>query len=225
MIDLYVSYTSNAQRASIAVLEAELPHTLHHVSIAEGEHRAPEFLAVNPNGQLPAMVDRDGPGGEPLTLTQSVGIAWYLAEKGGVLIPDDPAQRAQAMEWSLFMATDAYPPFAMQYYVRWAGLEDAEPMTELLDGMMARRFGRMDAHLADNRFLLGDDYSIADLVAYPMTHMAAAGFEPIAGLAHIGRWLDEVATRPAVAEAMSWFTEVAPKLDTAPNAARMRPGD
>ena len=216
MIDLYTSYTSNAQRASIAMLESGLDYTIHPVDIYKGETRSPGYLAINPNGTLPAIVDHDGPDGESLTLTQSVNIVWYLAEKSGRLLPHDERSRVLAHEWCLFMATDVYPPFASQYYLRWAGLPDPEPAAATFYSLMTERFHRLDRHLATTPFVVGDDFTVVDVVAYPMCEMAARAFPEIGDLKHVNRWREAVSARPSVIEAMSWFVELAPTLESAP---------
>ena len=217
MIELYTSYTSNAQRASIAVLESGLDHIIRPIDIYKGETRSPSYLSINRNGTLPALVDHDGPDGASLTLTQSVNIVWYLAEKSGCLLPSDDRSRALAQDWSLFMATDVYPPFASQYYLRWARLPDPEPAAATFHALMVERFSRLDRHLEDSLFVAGDDFTVADVIAYPMSAMAAHDFPAVAALEHVKRWRETVSVRPAVAEAMSWFVETAPTLDSAPS--------
>ena len=94
MIDLYAAGTSNGMRARIALEECGLPYKLNFVDLAKGEHKTPQFLAMNPNGQIPVIVDHEGPGGKPLTLSQSTAILLYCAEKSGKFLPKDPAARA-----------------------------------------------------------------------------------------------------------------------------------
>jgi glutathione S-transferase len=93
MIDLYAAGTSNGMRARIALEECGLAYTFHPIALDKGEHKTPQFLAMNPNGQIPVIVDRDGPGGKPLTLSQSTAILMYCAEKSGKFMPKDPAAR------------------------------------------------------------------------------------------------------------------------------------
>ena len=94
MIDLYAAGTSNGMRARIALEECGLPYTLNFIDLAKGENKTPQFLAMNPNGQIPVIVDHDGPGGKPVTLSQSTAILLYCAEKSGKFLPKDPAARA-----------------------------------------------------------------------------------------------------------------------------------
>ena len=106
MIDLYSAGTANGFRASVTLEEAGLPFHLHKVDLAKGEHRSAEFLKRNPAGLIPVIVDQDGPGGKPLTLSQSGAIILYVAEKTGKFLPEDPARRAVAMQWFMQGATD-----------------------------------------------------------------------------------------------------------------------
>ncbi|MBT5432028.1 MAG: glutathione S-transferase family protein [Alphaproteobacteria bacterium] len=217
MIDLYTSYTTNAQRASIALLESGLPYRLHHIDLYKGEHKTPEFLAINPNGTLPAMTDRDGLEGKPLTLTQSAGIAWYLAEKSGRLLPKGPRALALAQDWNLFLATDIYPPFASQYYLRWSDLPDPEPAAAMFETRMRNAFGQLDRELAERPFVCGEEITIVDINAYPMTAMATQDFAVLGDLKNLIGWRDRLAERPAVAEAMGWYADNAPALDKVPD--------
>ena len=115
MIDLYAAGTSNGMRARIALEECGLPYTLHPVDIAKGEHKTPQFLAMNPNGQIPVIVDRDGPGGKPLTLSQSTAILVYAAEKSGKFMPKDPAARAAMLQALMSASTDVTPVFGAYF--------------------------------------------------------------------------------------------------------------
>src|SRR5690349_4379298 len=109
MIDLYAAGTSNGMRARIALEECGLPYTLHKIDLTKGEHKTPSFLAMNPNGQIPVIVDKDGPGGKPLTLSQSTAILLYAAEKSGKFMPKDPAVRAAALQALMNASTDVTP--------------------------------------------------------------------------------------------------------------------
>ena len=215
MLDLYTAATTNGQRASLAVLESGRPYRLHHVDLAKGEHKAPAYLAMHPNGSVPAMVDQDGPGG-PLIFTQSAEIAWYVLEKAGRLIPADARDRVMARQWTAFFTTDLYPPFAAVYYMHWARPQPHDGAAALFEESMTRRFGLLDDHLAASRHLVGEAYTVADVVAYPMTVLAVRDFPGLGGLRHLRRWQEEIARRPAVVEAMGWFDGSGPELRRAP---------
>jgi len=218
MLDLYTAATTNGQRASIAVLESGLPYRLHHVDLDKGEHKAPAYLAMHPNGAVPAMVDQDGPGG-PLVFTQSAEIAWYVLEKAGRLIPQDPRTRVMARQWSAFITTDLYPPFAAMYFMLWARPEPHRAAAAVFEETMTRRFGLLDDHLSGSRHLAGDAYGVADVIAYAMTVLAVRDFPQLGELRHLRRWQEGIAQRPAVVEAMGWFDGTGPALDRAPGEA------
>ncbi len=218
MIDVYTANTTNAQRASIAMLESGLAFTTHHIDLYQSQHRTPEYLAVNPNGTVPAMTDHDGPGGKPITLTQSVGIVWYLAEKSGCMMPESDYERVMVREWSLFLATDLYPPFAAQYYLQWAGIDASDPSLDVFTVTMNARYKHLDEQLADHAHVAGPGFSIADVLAYPMSVLAAREFPQIGALPNLRRWMDELCERPTIAEAMSWFADSGPGLDKVPEA-------
>lgn len=215
MLDLFTAATTNGQRASLAVLESGLPYRLHHVDLGRGEHKTPAYLAMHPNGAVPAMIDQEGPGG-PLVFTQSAEIAWYVLEKAGRLIPRDPRCLVMARQWSAFITTDLYPPFADMYFMLWARPQPHRDAAAIFEATMVRRFGLLDAHLAGSRHLVGEDYGVADVVAYPMTVLAVRDFPQLGDLPHLRRWQQEIARRPAVIEAMGWFEGTGPELERAP---------
>ena len=215
MLHLHTAPTTNGQRGALIVAESGLPYTLHEIRMRDGGHKSPDYLAINPNGQVPALVDDDGPDGETLTLTQSVGMVWYVAEKCGRFIPSNGKLKAEAMDWCLFGATDLYPPFAAMYFLQWAGLPDMGKAPALFDQRMQRYAGRLNDHLRSRTWLVGDDYTVADISTYPMCALAWRDFPQLHGLTAVEAWMDRVAARPAVAEAMSWFAGKGPQLDRA----------
>ena len=111
MIDLYAAGTSNGIRARIALEECGLAYNLHPIALEKGEHKTPQFLSMNPMGQIPVMVDREGPGGKPLTLSQSTAILLYAAEKAGKFLPKDAAKRPAMLQALMSASTDVTPIF------------------------------------------------------------------------------------------------------------------
>src|SRR5262249_21898630 len=118
MIDLYAAATSNSMRARMALEECGLAYTLHPVALEKGEHKTPQFLKLNPNAQIPVIVDHDGPGGKPITLSRSAAILIYCAEKSGRLMPEDGAARAAMWQAMLSGATDITPMIGSIFAVR-----------------------------------------------------------------------------------------------------------
>jgi GST-like protein len=213
MLHLYTAPTTNGQRGALIVVESGLPYTLHEVRMRDRGHKSPEYLAINPNGQVPTLIDDDGPDGQTVTLTQSVGMIWYVAEKCGRFIPADGRLRAEAMDWCLFGATDLYPPFAAMYFMEWAKPRDMGEAPTIFDQGMQRYAGRLNDHLMDRTWLVGDDYTVADISTYAMCALAWRDFPQLRGLTGIEAWMARMAARPTIAEAMGWFSGKGPQLD------------
>lgn len=197
MIDLYTFGTSNGLRASIMLEECGAPYTTHKVDILKGEQKNPEFLKINPMGAIPAIVDRDGPGGAKLVLSQSAAILFYLAEKYGKFLPKDPARRALVDQWTMAAATDLGPQFGVCFQLSMR--EERTPaITQLVESRMVSLLKPFNSRLADEQYLAGD-YSIADIAAYPVWFRTKQRLSHLTGgLDHIDRWAAEVAARPAV---------------------------
>jgi len=202
MIDLYTFDTSNGLRAAIVLEECGLPFCTHRVDLAKGEQLAPEFLAINPAGAIPAIVDSAGPDGKPLTLTQSGAIAIYAAEKSGRFLPRDPARRALALQWLMFAVTDCAPGSAMIYYESALLPEKSAANLAFCEERLLRYFRVADATLADREWLAGE-LSIADFAVYPVCASRRKLIDAAGNLAHLTRWMAALAARPAVAKAMA----------------------
>jgi GST-like protein len=201
MIDLYTFDTSNGRRAAIVLEECALPYRVHRVDLTKGEQRHPDFLAINPAGAIPVIVDPDGPGGRPLTLAQSGAIAIYLAEKSGRHLPRDPLRRALAWQWLMFAASDFAGASAMIFFES-ALLPDKSPANlEFCEKRMQGYFRVADARLAD-RDWLADELSIADFALYPVCAVRRKLVDGADDLRHLSRWMSALAARPGVAKAM-----------------------
>ncbi len=166
MIDLYYGATPNGQKVSIALYELGLPFQLHPVDIMAGEQFTPEFLAINPNNKMPAIVDSDGPGGRSITVWESGAILIYLAEKSGGLIPTDAHDRVEMLKW-LFFQMSAIGPMAGQmaffaYYAR----EKVPMAIERYRNELNRQMRVMEGHL-QGRDYFANTYSIADIAILP----------------------------------------------------------
>ena len=145
MIDLYTFQTSNGQRAAIMLEECGFPYRVHKVDLFKNEQQAPDYLALNPIGAIPVIVDPAGPGGKPLTLTQSGAIALYLAEKAGRFMPTDPLRRVAALQWLMYAMTDCAPASANLFLLGVRAPEKSEPNLEWLGERMLRYFRVADA--------------------------------------------------------------------------------
>jgi GST-like protein len=203
MIDLYTWTAPNAQKISIMLEETGLPYRIHLIDLEKGEQRAASYLAVNPNGKVPAIVDHEGPHGVPLTLFESGAILVYLAEKSGRLLAPDGAERALAMQWLMFQMGNVGPPLHEAYYFLAQAPERLPHAMEYFLAECTRVLGVLDAQLAAQEYL-APAYSIADVATYPWVAAAIGARLPgIDALTHLQRWYATLSARPAVARGMT----------------------
>jgi GST-like protein len=205
-LQLYSFPTPNGVKVSIMLEECGLPYEPHLVNILQNETRTPEFQALNPNGKIPAIVDPDGPNGEPLELFESGAILIYLAEKTGCLIPMDPAGRYQAMQWVFFQMAAIGPMFGqVGFFHKFAGkdYEDKRPLKRYADESK-RLLGVLETQLSNaGPWIMGEDYSIADVsmigwVRNLVVFYDAAHVVDFHEFEHVQAWLDRSLARPAV---------------------------
>jgi GSH-dependent disulfide-bond oxidoreductase len=201
MIDLYTWPTSNGQRAAIALEECGLAYRVHRVDLSKGEQRAPAFLAVNPAGAIPAIVDPDGPGGASISLAQSGAIALYAATKSGRFLPADAARRATALQWLFFACADAASASGALFYLGVQAPEKSEPNMKFLSERLLGILRVADRHLAQHEWL-ANELSIADFALYPVVAVRRALVDGAGDLPHLVRWADALAARPGVARGM-----------------------
>jgi GSH-dependent disulfide-bond oxidoreductase len=168
-IQLYSVPTPNGVKAAIMLEETGLPYEPHFVSFDRNDQNSPEFLSLNPNNKIPAILDPDGAGGVPLPLFESGAILLYLAEKSGKLLPGGAAGRYQAIQWLMFQVGGVGPMFGqLGFFHKFAGkdYEDKRPRDRYV-AESRRLLGVMDRHLAGRTWMLGDDFSIADIALFP----------------------------------------------------------
>ena len=194
MIELYTSATSNGRRASIMLEEIGVPYHVHPINLSKGEQRQATFLALNPAHGIPVIIDRDESLAEPLVLSQSVAILLYLAEKSKQFIPENMLVRAKMFQWLLFDATDITQVRLEGSRLGWNGQDDA---SKLLHERVLSRYDVLEQHLSQNEYLAGDEYSIADMSAFPWASAMEFDNRP-----SIARWLKHVGQRPAVQRGM-----------------------
>jgi GSH-dependent disulfide-bond oxidoreductase len=195
MIDLYTAATPNGHKVSIALEELALPYTVHTLKLAEGEQKQPWFLAINPNGRIPAIVDRGD--GSDFAVFESGACLIYLAEKTGRLMPADAKGRSRVLQWLMFQMGGIGPMMGQANVFFRYFPEKIQPAIDRYQGETKRLFRVLDGHLSDHEFLAGD-YSIADIAnwAWVRTHRWS-GVE-LDDLAHLKRWRDQIRARPAV---------------------------
>ena len=202
MIDLYAWGTSNGMRARIALEECGLAYQWHPIDLAKGEHKTPQFLALNPFRQIPVLVDSDGPGGKPVTLHQSTAILMYAAEKSGKHLPKDPAARPAFLEALMGASTDITPQFGAVNAARMVK-EAHAPTVEALKGRLRNLFAAWDGLLAKRKYAAGNELTIADLSLYAgYWRTKGAMADVVEGLKNLERWAAEMAARPAIQRAL-----------------------
>lgn len=201
MIDLYLAPTANGLRASLALEECGLPYRAHRIDLTKGEQRSAEFLKLNPAGQIPVLVDQDGPGGKPLTLAQSGAIILYCAEKSGKLLPRDPAARALALQWFMMGATDVAPTSGAMFQLEMVAPEKNEAITGHFRKRLLAFFAVCDRQL-EGRDCLAGEFSLADVMLYPNYAARKPLVDEAGGFANLHRWGTAIGARPAVQKGM-----------------------
>jgi GST-like protein len=204
MIDLYLAPTANGLRAAVALEEAGLSYRVHMVDLAKGEQRSPEFLKLNPAGLIPVIVDDDGPGGNPLTLSQSGAIVLYAAEKSGKLLPRDEAGRAIALQWVMQAASDISGTSNAVFHTELRVPEKSAANLDYLRKRLLAYFAVCDRQLQGRDFLTGE-LSVADLMLYPNFATRKALLDEAGGLSNLQRWGAAMAARPGVARGMRFL--------------------
>lgn len=204
VIQLYSFPTPNGVKASIMLEETGLPYEAHAVNIMKNETWGPEYLALNPNGKIPAIIDPNGPGGKPLGLFESGAILIYLAEKSGQFLSDDPAKRYETISWVMFQMASIGPMFGqLGFFHKFAGkeIEDKRPRDRYATESK-RLLGVLETRL-DGRDWIMDDYSIADIALLGWVRALYGFYEAgdLVGwgdLKNVPAWLERGLARPAV---------------------------
>ena len=203
-LQLYSLNTPNGVKASIMLEETGLPYEAHLIDITKNETWGPEFLSLNPNGKIPAIIDPDGPGGKPLALFESGAILFYLAEKTGQFLPADPARRYETLQWVMFQMGGMGPIFGqVGFFNKFAGkaIEDKRPLERYV-AESKRVLGVLDGRLEGRDWVM-DDYSIADISMLGWVRNLIGFYEArdLVGfdtLKNVPAWLERGLARPAV---------------------------
>jgi GSH-dependent disulfide-bond oxidoreductase len=201
MIDLFTAATMNGRRAALALAECGLAHRVHQLDLDKGDQRKPEFLAINPRGTIPVIVDDSGPGGAPITVTQSAAIVLYCAEKSGKLIPQDPQRRMEALDWFMHAVTDLGPASSALFQLSFAP-EKSAANVRYFEQRFLKHCTNIDSRLQGRSYLAGE-FSIADVALYPVVLARASLIEGTAGLADLKGWKQRIAAREQIANAMA----------------------
>lgn len=198
MIELYGDATGNALRVAIALEESGLLYRPRKIDLRRGEHQGEDYRRLNPIGRIPTIIDSQGPDARPMVLTQSNAILLYIAEKSGKLLPPNGEPRARALEWLFLFVTDVIAPSHLGFHLKRALGADADKSAQRwLDERAVSLYGHIDRRLEDLAFLGGRSFSLADIVAYPIT-VALSDQLRWEALPNLRRWFDSVRTRPTV---------------------------
>jgi len=201
MIDLYAWPTPNGYKISIALDEMALPYKVFAIDIGAGDQFKPDFLKISPNNRMPAIVDPDGPDGQPISVFESGAILIYLAEKTGRFLPKDARGRVKALEWLMVQMASVGPMFGQNGHFRTYAPEKIQYALDRYGNETKRIYGVLDRRLAEVPYLAGD-YSIADMATFPWTRSHARQGIEIAEFPNVKRWMDAIAARPAVAKGL-----------------------
>jgi len=195
MIELYTAATPNGHKASAALEELGLPYTVQPVDLGAGEQKQDWFLRINPNGRIPAIVDR---GNDDFAVFESGAILVYLAEMTGQLLPADPKARSVTMQWLMFQMGGLGPMMGQANVFHRYWQEKIPPVIARYQNESRRLLEVLDGRLAESRYLAGDDYTIADIANWCWARTHEWSGVPVEGLDHLQRWLAAIAERPAV---------------------------
>lgn len=211
MLKVYAFSTPNSVRVPIALEELGLPYEIEAVNVRKGVQKQDSYLAINPNGKVPVLVDPDGPDGKPLTLTESGAILIYLAEKTGRLLPIDGVGRARAFEQIFFHLTGIGPALGQLGFFKRQASEQIPLAISRFQAESERLLAVLEGVLSQRRYVAGDEFTIADIVHFGWLwrrEFAGIDFE---STPNIARWYQEIEARPAVKRGIKRVTALVPK--------------
>ena len=209
-LQLYSLPTPNGVKVSVALEELGLPYEAHLVSFETNDQMSPEFLSLNPNNKIPAILDPNGPGGQPMALFESGAILVYLAEKAGQLLPTDAAGRYETLQWVMFQMGGVGPMFGqLGFFHKFAGkdYEDKRPRDRYVNESK-RLLGVLNQRMAGRQWIMGDTYTIADIAIWPWVRNLVGFYEAgelvgFGDFPEVQRVLATFVARPAVAKGLN----------------------
>lgn len=213
-LTLYFWPTPNGQKIAIMLEEIGEPYRVHYVDITKGEQYDPAFLAISPNNKMPALVDHDGPDGNPLAIFESGAILRYLARKYERFYPQSERRKAEVDQWLFWQVGGLGPMSGQALHFRKYAPEKIAYGIERYTNEVARLYGVLDKRLSDREYL-ATDYSIADIACYPWVLRAPDTGQDLAKFPHISAWVRRIAERPAVVRGMALGLDPATRVNVA----------
>jgi GST-like protein len=198
MIELYSWTTPNGHKIHIMLEETGLPYRVHKVDLGAREQTRPDFLKINPNGKIPAIVDTDGPGGKPIAIFESAAILIHLAEKSGKFLPAEPVAHYATLEWLMFQVANIGPMFGQAFHFRSGAPERVPYAVDRYTNEVGRLMAVLDRRLNEAPYLAGAEYTIADIATWPWVKNAANYGQNMENYPHVARWIKAIYERPAV---------------------------
>ena len=217
MIDLYALTSPNVQKIYLMLEETKLPYKEHFVDVWKGEQYNPDFIKLNPNSKIPAIVDSDGPGGKPITIFESGAILIYLADKTGQFMPKDPAARYNVLQWLFFQTSSVGPMFGQFTHFKMfapKGVDNSYSM-DRYQTEVKRLYEVLEKRLAHTPYIAGSEYSIADMATFPWTRNHDAQGVKWEDNPNLARWFNAISERPAVKAALAKVGQIKSNRDTA----------
>ena len=207
MIDLYTWPTPNGHKVHIMLEETGLEYRVHAVDIGAGDQFKPDFLAISPNNKIPAMIDRDGPGGKPFALAESGAMLFYLASKTGRFLPKGLRERWVVMQWVMTQMGHVGPMLGQAHHFLQYAPEKIEYAMNRYRNEAKRLYGVVDKRLQESEWLGGNEYSIADMATMPWMRAPERQGVDIEQFPVLKRWRERIAARPAVQRAVEVLAE------------------
>ncbi len=202
MIDLYTWGTPNGRKVSIMLEECGLPYNAHKINIGKDEQFAPDYLAINPNGKIPSIVDQLGPDGKPIALMESGAILIYLASKVGKFMPESNRGKFDCLQWLMFQMGGVGPMFGQCHHFLRAAPEKVEYAINRYTKEKDRLYGVLDKRLGAAEYL-AEEYSIADMATYPWVARHEWHLTKLEDFPNVKRWFDAIGARPGVQRGMA----------------------
>jgi len=208
MIDAYTWPTPNGHKVHIMLEETGLPYTVHAVNIRQGDQFKPDFLKLNPNHRIPAIVDSEGPGGKPMSLFESGAILLYLAAKTGKFVPKDQREYWTCVQWLMWQMGGVGPMFGQATHFRGYAKEKLPYPVERYTNEANRLTRILDKRLGEARYVAGDEYTIADIAIFPWMRGSERRGVTVADYPNVKRWFDGINARPAVQRGVQVLQDV-----------------